>query len=70
MLFDTLVDSVNSSCCAFSGCKAKMRPKVPQTDQKSWLVFSLPYIGDTFLSLVDLEEFHERAQNFAGSPLN
>lgn len=69
VLFDTSVGLVNSSCYAFFDCKTKMRPKVPQIDQKSWLVISLPDIGDTFLPSVDLEEFHERVRNFASSPL-
>lgn len=46
-----------------------MRPKFPKIDQKSWLVCTLPKLGDTFLPLVDLDEFHERERNPTGSPL-
>lgn len=46
-----------------------MRPKLPKIDQRSWLVCSLPELGDIFLPSIDLDEFHERAQNSTSSPL-
>lgn len=42
---------------------------MPKIDQKSWLVCTLSELEDTFLSSVDLDEFHERARNPTGPPL-
>lgn len=46
-----------------------MRPKPPQPDPKSGLVYSLLDIWDTFLPVLNLEEFYERACDSANTPL-